>query len=373
MRSMKEYLYQMLLEINSMTLQHRTIMSLLLVAVAACSKGGDPVLEEFSGRNIHYISPIDSVKLDEYGIFMPEFVVKHRDKFIIKKHDNVNFIDILDLTKGEIIKIAKKGRAFNEYINIGSIQYDKGNLRVYDLSLQKYNIYNLDSTILNGDESLMTHQYQFKQTPLGYIEKPFKIYHNYDKYIAVGLWENDCWYRLMNKDGLLLGGVEKIVFDELETMADIEIATLHLSSCVSIKPSGDKVVCALCNAPAISVSEIREDKLVETKRVVFNSPQVNGVNQKGMPLLQYSGNNLKTFCNLYSTEKHIYALYSGKSMNSTTPSYQCNYLLVYDWDLEPIKLYELDDSINSCYIEEDTLYGVSSYPESRLYVFYLND
>ena len=85
----------------------------------------------------------------------------------------------------QIIKIAKKGRAFNEYINIGSIQYDKGNLRVYDLSLQKYNIYNLDSTILNGDESLMTHQYQFKQTPLGYIEKPFKIYHNYDKYIAV--------------------------------------------------------------------------------------------------------------------------------------------------------------------------------------------
>lgn len=60
-------------------------------------------------------------------------------------------------------------------------------------------------------------------------------------------------------------------------------------------------------------------------------------------------------------------------MDSTTPSYQCAHLLIYNWELEPIMRYELNHSINSFCVEGDTLYGVSSYPESRLYVYQLSN
>ena len=356
-----------------MKLISKMIMPLLLISVVACTRTSDLILDEFNRGDISKLSPVDSVKLDEYGILMPLFIAKHQDKFIIKKHDNRNFIDIIDTNSERSIRIAKKGRASNEYIMIGSIQYANGNLHVYDISLQKYNTYNIDSTLLSGKEFLKVNQYRFNQTSLGYVEKPFIICNYNDKFITVGLWEDDYWYRLMNKDGYLAGGVERVAFEGLESMAEIEKANLHLSSCISIRPSGDKVVCALHNAPAISVSEIKEDKLVETKRVVYNSPQVVTSNQKGMPLLQYSGSNITSFCKLYTTDRFIYALYSGKRMDSTTPSYQCAHLLIYNWELEPIMRYELNHSINSFCVEGDTLYGVSSYPESRLYVYQLGN
>lgn len=363
---MRAFLFPILYWANSMTVIGRTIMPLLLIAATACTKVQETVLCDFNGVDISYISPVDSVRLDEYGIFMPEFIVKHKDKFVIKKFDKDNLIDILDKNTGEVIKIAKKGRALNEYISIGSLQYDNGNLHVYDVSLQKYNTYNIDSTLMNGNDFLKINQYQFKETLLGYMEKPFKIYRNNNRFITVGLWEDDSWYRLMGIDGQFYGGVERVAFEGLESMTEIEKATLHLSSCISIKPSGDKVVCALCNAPAISVSDILDSELVETKRIVYDSPKVNRVNQKGRPLLQYDGSNSKSFCS-------IYALYSGRKMGSTVPSYECNHFLIYDWELKPIKRYEFKNSINSFYIEDDTLYGVSSYPESRLYIYRLNN
>lgn len=372
MKNMKGFLFPILSGANSMTLIRRIIMPLLLITAAACTQEQEIVLADFRDVDVSYISPVDSVNLEGYGIFMPEYIIKHQDKYVIKKFDKENLIDVLDKNTGEILKIAKKGRALNEYISIGSLQYVNGYLYVYDVSLQKYNTYSIDSLLINGGEPLKVNQYQYKETPLGYMEKPFKIYRNNNNFITIGLWENDSWYRLMTKDGRFSAGVERVTFEGLESMTEIEKATLHLSSCISIKPSGDKVVCALCNAPAISVSNILKDKLVEKKRIVYDSPKVDQVNQKGMPLLQYDGSNLKSFCNIYASDSLIYALYSGRRMDSKVPSYQCNHLLIYDWELKPIKRYELNNSINSFCIEGDTLYGVSSYPEGRLYVYRLD-
>lgn len=60
-------------------------MPLLLISVVACTRTSDLILDEFNRGDISKLSPVDSVKLDEYGILMPLFIAKHQDKFIIKK------------------------------------------------------------------------------------------------------------------------------------------------------------------------------------------------------------------------------------------------------------------------------------------------
>lgn len=350
--------------------QLATITILLLLILGACNSESDPVLNSFDKKSLHFIESVDSIKLDKYGIIMPEYIAKHKDWYIIKKYTNENHVDIINPNTGDVVNVVNRGRAENELMQISSIQYNEGKLNVYDTNLMKLLIYDVDSLI---QESLVCHEcYQFNEQTSEKFIKPFIIYHYNGMFLAVGFWGDNTWYRLMSERGELFDGIEQIQFKALEEMELIERTTFHLSSFISTNRSGDKAVCVMSMAPAISVSNICGNNIREYKRVIFGEPQIHPVRQENMPILRYSGDNKRAFCSVVADDTYIYILYSGKTLDSKEPSYQCRDLLIYDWDLNPIKRLVLSNGINSLFIEGDMLYGTSSYPESRIYVYDLH-
>lgn len=345
----------------------------LIFLFVACGKSDDSILAGFNKVCQNTVYPIDSILLVDYGIFMPENIAKHNDWLVIKKHDSQNHIDLINIENNNIIKIANKGRAENELLSAASIQLNDGLLTVYDQNLMKKVIYDLDSTILQNVSCMHVHNYSFNKSQDRYIIKPFTLYTYNDISVATGLWNDDSWYRLMNSDGSFSKGVKQIAYKSLELFPQLEKTIFHISSVLAINPSGTKVVCASSMAPALSVSYIDKKELVEYKRSVSGEPKLEMKKSERHSSLRYADDNIRAFCSVWTTEERIYMLYSGKTMDSKVPSYQCNNLLIYDWELNPIRRCVLSNSINSFCIDGNKLYGTSSYPDSIVYIYDLSN
>lgn len=338
---------------------------------AGCSQEEDYVLSGFMPSEQSYLYPVDSLDLERLNVLMPEDIAKFERYLVIKKYSTQNHVDIVDTETGQVKHIIPRGRSDSEALNVGSFQLEDHNVLVYDVSQMKYLSYDL-SSLEGGNEDISVTHYKFYETDSGIVSKPFSINKRGSLMVAVGLWEGDMWYRTMTQEGELRGGIGMVDFEELDGMTIAEKSSFHLSSHISISPSGDKVVCALTKAGAISVADVKDGKLTESRRRLYQSPKVESVGQKNMPLLAFSGESIRTFCDVYSSDERIAVLYSGLPLKSEDqPSYQCNYLLIYDWNLNPIKSYYLHNSVNSFWMEGNRLYGASSYPKSSVYIYEL--
>ncbi len=74
-----------------------------------------------------------------------------------------------------------------------------------------------------------------------------------------------------------------------------------------------------------------------------------------------------------SDSDKVYLLYSGKPFdNADSPNYECNHLIVYDWDGIPKRHIVLGESVMSIAVDGDALYGLSSWPDSRILIYDLS-
>ena len=82
--------------------------------------------------------------------------------------------------------------------------------------------------------------------------------------------------------------------------------------------------------------------------------------------------NVRGFFDVASSDDSIYLLYSGRTRETQAElDSECSHLLVYDWDGNPVRRYELEKTINSIYLHEGRIYGTSMHPASRIYVYNL--
>jgi hypothetical protein len=83
------------------------------------------------------------------------------------------------------------------------------------------------------------------------------------------------------------------------------------------------------------------------------------------------------FVDVYATDRHVYALYSGKTAkeDGIMAVMQSNELRIYDWSGELVKIANLDtDCKHLCISSDDkTMFAVSDMPEPVIVCFGLND
>ena len=109
-------------------------------------------------------------------------------------------------------------------------------------------------------------------------------------------------------------------------------------------------------------------RVPEKARKIYYPPLISASKDDRAVSPSYDPENRRGFCGVGSDNTRIYLLYSGKkSGESSSPSYQCGHLLVYDWEGNPVVHYELTAEVNSVCIEGRSIYGVSSHPSGRLY------
>ena len=345
------------------------VLSLLAVS---CSRtaGKDPLLSEFD--EVVCLEPADSVDLEKYGILMPESVDIYGDWFVIKKTGGENNIVLLNPGTGESVGCFKTGRGPGEVINIGSVQVLGDSLYVYDVSRAETGVLDLGASIRERRQVLArTAPESFSG---GALLRPFKLYRYPGGVMVAGLFDDGTWYASFDGGGRECGKVAQIEYDTTEGMTSVEKSSFHLSSSFSVRPDGGTAVCSMSVGGAFSIADIGPEGTVETVRKVYYAPQLSKSEGGRAVSPSYSPENRRAFCGAASDERSIYLLYSGKSaLDGAGPQYQCRHLLVYDWEGNPVRRYELSAELNSFCLTGTTVYGVSSYPSGWLYRYELPD
>ena len=80
------------------------------------------------------------------------------------------------------------------------------------------------------------------------------------------------------------------------------------------------------------------------------------------------------FHGIASNRDYVYLLYTGKQRpgdENGVPSYECNHLLVYDWDGNFVTRYYLSKPVLNIFLDGNELYCLTQTPTDKLYVYHL--
>lgn len=350
------------------------MLSAILLTTACHREDKEPVLAYF-GSSPTILSPIDSISLDRYGILMPSGINKYGNWLIITKGLADNIVDLVNIDDGNVIECFRKGRGPGEVLMGSKTQLIGSSLYVYDISQMKYHRLDIDATIEKGEQqSVLECQFKTNKDDVTTMNRPFIPYKIGSSILSTGIFNSCKWFGVLSDDGAISSGVDYEVYDSMKDLTNQQLAAIHLSSFFSCNPEGKYVVVAMKQCPVISICSFSDRQLSEKVRLVFDDVDVRGGQKKYEPVV-VSGNNAKTaFCEVQSDKDRVLLLYSGRKLSdSSTPSYECNYILESDWRGTPKGYYILSRSINSFHLIGRKIYGVSSSPEPMLYVYELSD
>ena len=122
---------------------------------------------------------------------------------------------------------------------------------------------NISETIRTGrQQAELLRQYDGMSEDIGRLNCPFVIRSLPDgKALASGIFENDCWYGVLEDDCTVGSCIPYVIPDGFEDFSSKQIAALHTSNSLAVSPSGDKVAAALLGVNAISMSEYSSGEL----------------------------------------------------------------------------------------------------------------
>lgn len=348
--------------------------ALILLAVTVLSAGcvsqnGDKVLEHFPSPEL--LHPEDSVDLSAFNILLPEDIVKHGNGYFIKYHSSKYAVDYVEPSSGRQIHCFLVGRGPQELINPSSLGYNKDTVFIYDIAMRRYYSLNAPATVAKSAPEIEVCR-SFLEYGDPSVNRPFVVLKSGNTMIATGLFDEPFWFGLIDSSAKMFSGVDFVDYDVIRDFPDVSKRALFISTGLSVSPDGKKLVAALRASAAISICSLSDSILTEEKRLVYSEPVVTVPAGEYDPVLAYSPNNKDAFKCATSDNMNIYLLYSGKTLAGNEPSYECHYLLKMNWDGKPVKSYRLAKSINSFYLEGNMIYGVSSHPDSRLYVYSLD-
>jgi len=336
---------------------------------AGCnSKSDDKVLEVFPAQELLY--PEDSVDLSAFNILLPEGIVKYGSGYFIKHHNSKYVVDYVEPATGKMIHCFLVGRGPQELIRSSNLGCCNDTLFIYDIAMRRYYSLNATNTIEKETPQIEIHR-SFQESDNPSVNRPFVVIKKGGTMIASGLFTKPAWFGVIDSSGNVGSMVDFVDYDAIKEFPDEAKRAVFISTHFSVRPDGRKLVAALQASAAISICSLSDSILSEDKRIVYSEPIVTVPSGKYDPVIAYSPDNKDAFRCASSDNENIYLLYSGKTLTGNSPSYECNHLLKMDWDGKPLKSYCLSESINSFHLENDKIYGVSSHPDSRLYIYHL--
>lgn len=156
----------------------------------------------------------------------------------------------------------------------------------------------------------------------------------------------------------------------MDEMDESTYFSFLVSSHSTASPDGDKVCSVTPRAAALSFASLDTDgRLSEYRRYELEPPVI--VRGDGRGTLSKKGKS--GFNPPVSDRDNVYLLYSGKPFdNADSPNYECNHLIIYGWDGVPKRHIVLSESVMSIAVDGSVLYGMSSWPDSRILVYDLS-
>ena len=347
-------------------------MSSALLLMTCCSHHSDRniVLNDFS--NVESLVPSDSIELEKFSIFEPKNSFPFDNWLIVNKYGSDNAVDLINPSSGEKIECFRRGRGPGEVLNVGSAQLYGDDLHVFDINRQIYYILDIAETLYRKQQVLKSEILPHDAgKAIDQLNRPFVLYKYRTGVLATGLFEDGTWFGLLGDSGKTASAIPLIDFKSTRGMSPLENSSFQLSSFFSVSPDGKKGICAMLNCGAFSIFDINANTITERIRKIYYEPIM--LSAPGDLITPgNSPENVRAFYSAQSTDKEIYLLFSGrKAGDETCPTYECSHLLVYDWDGNPVRRYELERAVNSIYLKNDRIYGTTSTPSAKVFIYEL--
>lgn len=130
-------------------------------------------------------------------------------------------------------------------------------------------------------------------------------------------------------------------------LSDTLKSILYASNYMTLNPEGNRIVCANIQYGCLDICTIEGNRVQRINESHLTLPDIKITkksNKREWHPVAYSTNNVFGFCDITASEKHIYALYSGR----TYKSYKNNVdkgkiIFVFDWSGQHIETFHLDD------------------------------
>ena len=342
------------------------------VATTFCSPRSDRDIVLDSFAEAIPLSCSLSTSLEQFDIFEPKNVFPFNEWLIVNNYGGDHAIDILNPSSGEKIECFRRGRGPGEVLNVGSVQLHGGILYVFDLGRQIYYALDLEASIksrkqvLKGETRLLD-----DGSPVSPLNGPFILYKHGNGILATGLFSDGTWFGSLNEAKGIASSIPLIDFKSTRNMSTLENSAFQLSSSFSVSPDGRQGICAMLACGAFSIFDISGNALKERLRTIYYEPKM--LPSPGEQITPGSTpDNIRAFYAVQSTDEEIYLLFSGREAGGIDiPSYECSHLLVYDWDGNPIRRYELEHPITSIHLQAGRIYGISTFPTAAYYVYEL--
>lgn len=312
------------------------------------------------------LEPVDSLALEQFGLVLPSRLVKYGRWVIIKQVQAKNNLVILNLDTYSKMELLRVGRGPGEMLQ-GAIAYLDGSKLVVAEANSLMTV--------SMDMDLLREGFIPPLDTLGVFKSPSNIMPKFSKvnggYLSVSALSDDAWYSLWDVDGYVGNSVCRPHIPGFEHASLSTKASFYGSSLLATHPNGDRVCVALVGMSAISFSVIENRELEEIKRYVFNEPTI--VND-GQGAYISNEESIECFHGIASNKDYVYLLYSGKKWPADAngvPSYECNHLLVYDWEGNFVTRYYLSQNVLDIFLDGDELYCLSQFPSEKIYVYHM--
>lgn len=326
----------------------------------SCSGGQDKYLASLKNVGTVSLNAVEEYHYDTFENFAPDELVVADDGWLLLSSSKGDYnIQFLNLESGENFFAIRKGRGPGEMVNGNGPHKFDDRVVYYDMGTLTCVGIHLEESIKRRHVILDT------LAVFGKGGKPFPVYLTACEggYVSGNAFGDDYWYSYYDSEGEVLSSVGAFSREGLSFNRKV---SFMLSSKYVSSPDGERVCVANVPYPVISFARIGNGTLEEYKRYEFDEPHGNRDGGKTIH---------NAFCHAVSgINDNLYLLYSGKTVSVNGPEDVsrlggCGHVIEYDWDGNPLRHYVLDKEVERIAIKGDVLFGLSTYPEYRIYKF----
>lgn len=273
----------------------------------------------------------------------------------------------IDLKSNELHRFGTKGQGTNDFLYPYTLQYlSEKKFGVYDLMTRKFSEISIDDSIK------IIQQYLISKDIMSFDFK--KLSKN--TFLGFGPYKKEMFI-ITDSLGKRKGSFYELPYlDNHEKTLKHHIRAMAYQGLISNNPSNDKFVYTSTWGEIFHLYKQKNDSLKIIQKVELSYPRYTIEENKegfGAPLKL---NNKAGYIANSATDQYIFLLYSGTTLEEFVKNKEeiCgNKIIIYNWDGEKIKEFELDLKCRYIIASKDNkiLWGIANNPDPELVYFEL--
>ena len=285
-----------------------------------------------------------------------------RDYFIVRNNsvDNTKLLAIDLETKQNPIYFGATGAGPLELANAGPMVVDSVSVRIYDAGGSKLLNYQLDN-FAHGSPAV---DRIFRTKGRGGVISLASL--SDSVYVVSGIFPEGrlC---LINQDGEIISWVGDYPMPpDVSVEVPFHVLGIAYQSKICRKPGGSRVALAARYGGIVQIFDIDvfNGTAVEIKRINTFFPTFSTWDFDGTPNFRSTEDTKWGYLSVASSDKYIFALYSGKYQRQGESFNTSNQIHVFDWDGNPHCLINLDTDGSFIAVNKDKLFLLTSDPDN---------